>query len=163
GASHLAAARQLADGLGRLPLALEQAGAFIAQTKVITLSRYLELFTQQSLKLLGRGRQQSYRHTVDTTWDLSLQRLPQETPAATGVLTWLAFRAPDDLPWQLLASHADELPDALRAAAGDEVALAETIGALRRYSLIKVAGDGLSAHRLLQAVIREDLDSDMQQ
>jgi len=32
-----------------------------------------------------------------------------------------------------------------------------------RYSLIKVAGDGLSTHRLLQAVIREDLDPDAQQ
>jgi tetratricopeptide (TPR) repeat protein len=164
GHSDLAAAGQLADALGRLPLALEQAGAFIAQTKVITLARYLELFNQQSLKLLDRGRPPgSYRHTVDTTWDLSLQRLRQETPAAAALLTLLAFLAPDDLPWQLLTSHAGQLPETLAAAAGDEVALAEAIGALRRYSLVKVAGDGLSTHRLLQAVIREDLDPGAQQ
>jgi tetratricopeptide (TPR) repeat protein len=164
GYSDLAAARDLAETLGRLPLALEQAGAFIAQTKVITLARYLELFYQQSLKLLRKGRQQgSYRHTVDTTWDLSLQRLRQETPAATGLLNLLALLAPDDMPWPLLARYADQLPDTLAAAAGDEVTLAETIGALRRYSLVKVTGDGLSAHRLLQTVIREDLDRDAQQ
>jgi tetratricopeptide (TPR) repeat protein len=164
GHSDLAAAGQLADALGRLPLALEQAGAFIAQTKVITLARYLELFSQQSLKLLGRGRPPgSYWHTVDTTWDLSLQRLRRETPAAAGLLTLLAFLAPDDLPWQLLASHPGQLPDTLAAVAEDEVALAEMIGALRRYSLVKVAGDGLSTHRLLQAVIREDLDPGAQQ
>ena len=79
------------------------------------------------------------------------------------MLTLLAFLAPDGFPWQLLASHADQLPDTLAAVAGDEGTLAEMIGALRRYSLVKVTGDGLSAHRLLQAVIREDLDRGAQQ
>ena len=159
GQTDLAAAGELADALGCLPLALEQAGAFIAQTAVITLARYLELFRQNSLKLLSRGRQQgSYQHTVDTTWELSLQRLRQETPAATELLSLLAFLAPDDLPWQLLASHADQLPETLAGAAVDEVALAEVIDALRRYSLVTVSGDALSTQRLLQAVLREDLD-----
>jgi tetratricopeptide (TPR) repeat protein len=158
GQSDLAAAGQLAEALGCLPLALEQAGAFIAQTKIITLARYLELFRQHSLQLLDRGRQQgSYRHTVDTTWDLSLRRLQAEAPAAADLLNLLAFVAPDGLPWELLASHPDWLPET-PAAASDEAALAELIGALRRYSLVKVGGDGLSTHRLLQAVIREDLD-----
>ena len=164
GHNDMAAARDLADALGCLPLALEQAGAFIAQTKVITLTRYLKLFNQQSLTLLNKGRRRgTYRHTVDTTWDLSLQRLQAETPAAAGLLSLLAFVAPHDLPWLLLATHAGQLPDTLAAMAGDEVAVAEVIGVLRRYSLIKVTGDGLSAHRLLQAVIREDLDPRAQQ
>jgi tetratricopeptide (TPR) repeat protein len=163
GQSDLEAARQLADVLGCLPLALEQAGAFIAQTKIITVARYLELFSQNSLKLLDRGRQQgSYRHTVDTTWDLSLQRLQADTPAAAALLTLLAFLAPDDLPWELLTIHAGQLPESLATTAADEAALAELIGALRRYSLIKVAVDGLSTHRLLQAVIRDDLDASAQ-
>jgi tetratricopeptide (TPR) repeat protein len=164
GHTDLAAAGQLADALGCLPLALEQAGAFIAQAKVITLARYLELFTQRSLELLGKGHPSGgYRHTVDTTWDLSLQRLHQDTPAATGLLSLLAFLGPDDLPWGLLASHPARLPAILAAAAADEVALAEVIGALQHYSLIKVSGDGLSSHRLLQAVIREDLDGNARQ
>jgi tetratricopeptide (TPR) repeat protein len=164
GDTDLTAARQLADALGCLPLALEQAGAFIAQTKVLTLALYLELFAQRSLELLGKGRPSGgYRHTVDTTWDLSLQRLRQDTPAAAGLLSLLTFVAPDDLPWQLLASHPGELPAIVAAAAADEVALAEVIAELRRYSLVKVAGDGLSIHRLLQAVIREDLDGEAQQ
>jgi tetratricopeptide (TPR) repeat protein len=164
GHSDLAAARELADALGCLPLAMEQAGAFIAQTKIITLARYLELFSQASLTLLARGRGQGrYRHTVDTTWDLSLQRLQADTPAAAALLRLLAYLAPDDLPWELLASHADRLPEPLAGATADQAALAELIGALRRYSLIKVTGDGLSTHRLLQAVIRENLDVGAQQ
>ena len=161
--SDLAAARQLATALGNLPLALEQAGAFIAQTKIITLARYLELYEQRDLELLERGRPRGrHRRTVDTTWDLSLQRLPEEAPAAVELLDLLAFLAPDDLPWQLLASHADQLPETLATAAWDELALAEVIGAAQRYSLVKVAGDGLSVHRLLQAVIGQDLDADAQ-
>jgi tetratricopeptide (TPR) repeat protein len=161
--SDLAAARQLAATLGNLPLALEQAGAFIAETKVITLARYLELYEQRDLELLERGRPRGrHRRTVDTTWDLSLQRLQHETPAAVELLDLLAFLAPDDLPWILLASHADQLPEILATAARDEVALAEAVGAAQRYSLVKIAGDGLSVHRLLQAVIGQDLDSDAQ-
>jgi tetratricopeptide (TPR) repeat protein len=156
----LAAARQLATALGNLPLALEQAGAFIAQTKVITLARYLELHKQRSLELLERGRPRGrHERTVGTTWELSLQRLQQETPAVE-LLNLLAFLAPDDLPWGLLASHADLLPDTLATAGRDELVLAEVIGALQRYSLVKVAGDGLSTHRLLQAVIGQDLTAD---
>ena len=159
----LAAARQLAATLGYLPLALEQAGAFVAETKVITLARYLELFKERSLELLKKGHPRGrHQRTVDTTWDLSLQRLAQESPAAVELLNLLAFLAPDDLPWGLLASHADELPDPLATAARDELALAEVIGAVRRYSLAKVTGDGLSTHRLLQAVIRQDLNADTQ-
>jgi tetratricopeptide (TPR) repeat protein len=159
----LPAARQLAVTLGYLPLALEQAGAFIAQTKVITLARYLELFEQRNLELLARGRPRGRpERTVDTTWDLSLQRLQQESPAAVELLNLLAFLAPEDLPWGLLANHADELPDALATAARDDLALAEVIGALQRYSLAKVTGDGLSTHRLLQAVIRQGLNDDAQ-
>jgi tetratricopeptide (TPR) repeat protein len=101
GHNDLAAARDLADALGYLPLALEQAGAFIAQTKIITLARYLDLFNQQNLKLLSKGgRQGSYRHTVDTTWDLSLQAVIRENldrdtlqqwAAATTALLWASF------------------------------------------------------------------------
>jgi len=158
--SDLAAARQLAATLGYLPLALEQAGAFIAETRIITMARYLELFEQHSLELLEMGPRGRHQRTVDTTWDLSLERLRQETPAAVELLNLLAFLAPDDLPWQLLASHAEQLPDTLAAAAGDELLLAEVIGAAQRYSLVKVVGDGLSTHRLLQAVIGQDLDED---
>jgi tetratricopeptide (TPR) repeat protein len=162
-ATDLGAARQLAAALGYLPLALEQAGAFIAETKVITLSRYLELFEQRSLELLEKGRPRGrHQRTVDTTWDLSLQRLHQETFAAVELLNLLAFLAPDDFPWQLLADHAENLPNTLAAAARDELALAEVIGAAQRYSLVKVTGNGLVVHRLLQAVIRQDLSADVQ-
>jgi hypothetical protein len=74
------------------------------------------------------------------------------------LLTLAAFLAPDDLPLPLLATHHDQLPEPLAAAAGDPLALADAVAALRRYSLIRVVADGLYVHRLLQTVVRTALD-----
>lgn len=51
----------------------------------------------------------------------------------------------------------------MAAVARDPVALGEAVAALRRYSLVKTVGDGLAVHRLLQSVVREDLDPAGQQ
>lgn len=158
------AATRLAETLGGLPLALEQAGALIAQSGgVLTLAGYQAQFEQRGRELLGRGRPYGYAHTVDTTWELSLQPLRGQAPAAVELLTLAAFLGPDGLPWSLLADHADQLPTTLATAARDPLALGETVAALRRYSLVKVAGQGLVVHRLLQTVMREDLDRATQQ
>ena len=83
-------------------------------------------------------------------------------PAAVDLLTLVSFLAPDDLPQPLLAAHYDQLPESLRAGAGDPLALADAVAALRRYSLIRIVADGLYVHRLLQTVIRTALDADGQ-
>ena len=49
-----AAARELAAGLGGLPLALEQAAAYMQATGT-TLARYLPLFRDRQADLLARG------------------------------------------------------------------------------------------------------------
>jgi hypothetical protein len=100
-----AAAATLATTLGGLPLALEQAGAYIAATGTVTLASYAELFATRALELLQRGQPLGYQHTVATTWSLALQRLHGTDPAAVELLTLASFLAPDDLPLPLLASH----------------------------------------------------------
>lgn len=153
-----AAATRLAATLGGLPLALEQAGAYVASTGTVSLAGYAELFTTRALELLKRAQPLGYQHTVATTWSLALQRLQQGEPAAVDLLTLASFVAPDDLPLPLVAAHHDQLPEPLRAAAGDPLALADAVAALRRYSLIRVVADGLYVHRLLQTVVRTGLD-----
>jgi hypothetical protein len=153
-----AAATTLAGALGGLPLALEQASAFITASGTITLAGYTELFATQARELLQRGQPVGYQHTVATTWSLALETLQQTAPAAVGLLTLAAFLAPDDLPQTLLAAHNEELPEPLAAA--NPLTFADAVAALRRYSLIRVIGDGLFVHRLLQTVVRMDLDAD---
>jgi tetratricopeptide (TPR) repeat protein len=155
-----AAATTLATTLGGLPLALEQAGAFITASGTVTLTSYAQLFAARALELLKRGQPLGYEHTVATTWSLALERLRETEPAAVGLLTLTAFMAPDELPQALLATHHDKLPEPLKATAADPLALADAIAALRRHSLIRVVADGLSVHRLLQAVVGATLDAE---
>jgi tetratricopeptide (TPR) repeat protein len=160
GPANEAAATTLAATLDGLPLALEQAGAYVAATGTVTLADYAELFATRAPELLTRGQPLGYQHTVATTWALALQRLRETEPPAVDLLTLTSLLAPDDLPLPLLATHHDQLPEPLTAAAGDPLALADAVAALRRYSLIRVVADGLYVHRLLQTVIRSGLGAD---
>src|SRR6266545_3437498 len=84
---------QLAATLGDLPLALEQAAAYVEQTQT-PLRDYLELFQERAGELLRLGEPADYPHTVATTWTLSLGRLRAETPAAEDLLAVCGFLAP---------------------------------------------------------------------
>jgi hypothetical protein len=91
------AAPELAAALGDLPLALEQAAAYLEQTST-SITDYLTLLHERTGELLGVGELTDYRHTVATTWTVSLEQVRAEAPAAEDLLTLCAFLAPDDLP-----------------------------------------------------------------
>jgi len=153
-----AAAGELARELDFFPLALEQAAAYIEATGN-TLAGYRALFRTHALALLQRGTPGTdYPATVATTWELSFARLEAQSPAAAALLNLCAFFAPDDIPRDIITTHARFLPEPLRAAVGDALAFDDAVAAIRRYSLIE-AGDAatLSLHRLVQAVIRNRL------
>jgi tetratricopeptide (TPR) repeat protein len=150
------ASEQLAAALGDLPLALEQAAAYIEQTQTC-LRDYLELFQERSGELLRLGEPTDYPHTVATTWTLALGRLRAEAPAAEDLLAVCAFLAPDDIPRSLPTEHATVLPDPLRQDASDPLAYQQMLGALGRLGLVTVTKDSLAMHRLVQGVMREGL------
>jgi hypothetical protein len=153
------AAAALARELGGLPLALEQAAAYI-ETTGTTLARYLSLFQNRRAELLGRGEAADHPETVVATLGLALSRLEAEAPAAAGLLRLLACLAPEPVPLDLLLSDAkiaDELDPGVAAVLGpllgDLVAAGDAVTALRRYSLVTPAGPGLVlVHRLVQAI-----------
>ena len=153
-----AAAADVACALDCLPLALEQAAAYVAATGG-TLAGYLAIFKRHQVELLRHGRSgTNYPDNVATTWELSFQRLEEESPAGAALLNLLAFFAPDDIPRDVIAAGAEHLPEPLRAAVADPLAFAEAVAASRRYSLIETdAGATLALHRLVQAVVRDRL------
>ncbi len=160
GRSDEVAARELAAELGDLPLALEQAGAYIEETGE-TLTRYIELFRARRQELQREERPPAgYPDTVATTWLLLFQQAEQEAPAAASLLRLCAFFAPDDIPLSMLRDGATHLPDPLAAAVTDQLACNRTIAALRRYSLITKQDDSISIHRLVQLVTRDQLTED---
>ena len=150
------AADQLAHALGDLPLALEQAGAYVEATGG-SLARYLELFEEYRRELLADWNPSAdYPETVLTTWDLSFRRVREESPAGADLLCLCAFLAPDDIPRGVLSEGAGHLPETL----ADGLAFDRALAALRRYSLLEVGDEALGMHRLVQAVARDRLDDE---
>src|SRR3954447_9992665 len=152
----------LAAELGDLPLAAAQAAGYLEQTD-LPAADYLRRFRTHRATLLARGDVVGYHGRVDTAWALSLQRLRCEDPAAVQLLELAAFLAPDPIPLALFSQHPELMEEPLRGTAADPDALADTVGALVGYSLIRRSADGFQAHRLVQAVIRQQLPSDRQQ
>ena len=65
---------ELAGELGGLPLALEQAAAYIQATGD-NVAGYLASFRQRRADMLARGEPTGYSGTVATTWALAFERL----------------------------------------------------------------------------------------
>ena len=157
GDTDAAAATTLAEMLGDLPLALEQAGAYIEATG-ISLAAYLQRFTTSRQTLLRRGTPSTdYPDTVATTWEMAMQCVQREQPAAADLLHLCAFLAPDDIPCDLICDGHEHLPETMVAVVTDLLTFDEAIAALRRYSLLEVEHDALRVHRLVQAVARDRL------
>jgi class 3 adenylate cyclase len=155
-------ADKLAAELGDLPLAAAQAAAYLEQTDLRP-EDYLRRFRTRRATLLARGDVLGYHGRIDTTWAISFERLRAEDPAAVQLLEIAAFLAPEPIPLILLSGHPELLTEPLRATAADPDALADAVGALVGYSLARRHPHGFQVHRLVQAVIRNQLLPDRQQ
>jgi hypothetical protein len=155
----------LAGVLGGLPLALEQAAAYIQATGD-SLAGYLALFRQRRADMLRRGEPAGYGKTVSTTWALAFDRLKRSEPGAAGLLRLLACCAPEAVPLRLLLQPrpgltrglGPQVEGVLLPLLEDPLAAKDAIAALRRYSLISPPVDGsVSVHRLVQAVTADQM------
>jgi tetratricopeptide (TPR) repeat protein len=152
------AAADLAETLGYLPLALEQAAAYMDEVRIGP-AAYGRVYTAHAQELLARRSETAdYPDSVATTWELAFQRVEAANPAAAALLNLCAFLAPDDIPRSLFITAAQELPEPLASAAADEFILNEAIVALRAYSLIIATDNSLGVHRLVQAVTAHRMD-----
>ena len=163
------AALELAGELGGLPLALEQAAAYVAASGD-SLAGYLASFLQRRADLLGRGEPIEHPETVATTWRLAFEDVQRAAPGAAGLLRLLAFCAPEAIPLRLLLQSRPGLAEQLDADVAavlvplleDRLAAGDAVAALRRYSLVALAGEGLvSVHRLVQAVTADQMPAEL--
>jgi tetratricopeptide (TPR) repeat protein len=153
-----AAAAELASELGYLPLALEQAAAYILETQT-TIANYLELYRHYSRELLHHGaKYATYPMAVAATFQVSFNKVGAEQPAALELLMLCGWLAPDDIPIEFLTAGAQNLPMPLAATTANRLLLDQAVATLCRYSLARRQGNSLSIHRLVQAVARGQLD-----
>jgi len=154
-------ASKLAQALGDLPLALEQAAAVIEQSR-ISYSAYLARFETHWAELLQAGRRSTeYPDSVAMTWELSFRTVEAESLAAADLLNFCSFLAPEQITRAFIESSAPYLPRTLSSVAADAVHLDEAIAELLRYSLVEANEQAISIHRLVSTLSRDRLSDEM--
>jgi len=92
-------AREIVQAMDGLPLALDQAGAYIDETRC-GLSGYLRLYHKRQAELLKRRGKyvKDQEDSVVRTWSLSFEKIEQQSPAAADMLRLCAFPEPSAIP-----------------------------------------------------------------
>ncbi len=149
---------EIAHELGGLPLALDQAGAYL-KTTGCNLAAYQQLYQQHRAQLLTERRGGDHPEPVAATWNISFRDVEQQNPSAGNLLRLCAFLAPDAIPEAILTEGAEELGPVLAPVVTNAYLLNEAIECLRIYSLIDrdPHTQTLIVHRLVQAVVRDKL------
>ena len=161
--------KELAQELGGLPLALEQAAAYISELKCSAQS-YLEQYREQKSILLNREIAKpcsevysEARLAVQTTWRLNFSYIENDEndeglgKAASFFMKIATYLSPDEIPIEILNVGAPEidhkyLKDRLKMPIGAE----QIVDLLLRFSLFKrKSDDSLSIHRLVQETLKE--------
>ncbi|MFC5819493.1 FxSxx-COOH system tetratricopeptide repeat protein [Nonomuraea harbinensis] len=148
----------LAEALGDLPLALDQAGAMQSETGM-PVREYLTLLRDQTGKLLAEGRPMEYDVPLTATWALSVTTLREEQPDAVELLHLLAFFGSDPIPRDVFSTSRGTVEPPLSGILDDPLRFSRGVGALGRYALVQIDRENqtLLVHRLVQALLREDV------
>ncbi|MEV4211552.1 FxSxx-COOH system tetratricopeptide repeat protein [Micromonospora sp. NPDC049662] len=145
------AAAVLADELGYLPLALQQAAGYLRQTR-LPVSVYLDRLRAQPSEVLNTiAEGDQAERAVAQVWLLTLDQLREVRPAAIDLLRILSCYAPDDVPRSILAGYAEQ--------AG---AVDQALAALASYNLVTLTQTTVSMHRLVQTVVRSQAQTQTQ-
>jgi hypothetical protein len=152
-------ADRLAERLGDLPLALEQAVSWLIST-LTSVEDYIVDFDRQSRALLSRGRPRQYPTTVLTFVALALSRLRETAPVSAMLLELMAFFGPDPIPAAVFwAGRGAQVTEPLRSALGERIEVGQAVRDLAKFGLAKVDNPGqrIQVHRLVQLILREEL------
>lgn len=151
-------ASKLAQTLGDLPLAMEQAAAVIVQTDS-TYEAYLRRFETHWGELLQRGPLSAdHPDSLAMTLELSFRQIESESQQAAHLLCLLAFFGAEHIDKTMLLQAPQGLPPSVVGIVGYR--LEELLGALERYSLVEVTARSVSLHRLVGALARQRLTAD---
>jgi tetratricopeptide (TPR) repeat protein len=148
-----AQADRVADAVGDLPLAIEQAGSLLADTGMAA-DEYLRLLAERAHDVLDHDPGGIYPQSLAASWAVAFDRLAADDPTALDLLTLTAWCGPEPVPLALLTEHPDVLPDPLRSVATDPLVLARCTTILHRRGMATVSPHGLQLHRVPAALLR---------
>jgi tetratricopeptide (TPR) repeat protein len=160
-ADTFAVARRIATLMDGLPLALDQAGAYIEETQC-ALSDFLSLLQTRPLALLAeRNRHAEYPFSVTKTFTLAYEQLCREHRTAADLLTLCCFLAPEPIPEESIIRGAAYLDAPLSKVMADSWHYNEALRRVLDYALLQRNPEKqtLSMHPLVQMVLRHHLDA----
>ena len=162
GEADRALAAEICEEVSGLPLALDQAGAFIEETPS-SLAEYLELYRAEGAKLRAeRGELARDHPSVSVTYSLAFEQVSRNSAAAADLVRLCAFLAADAIPEELFTEGARHLGEELGSAAAQPLEFTRVVKEAARYSLVtrNPADKTLDMHRLVQAVVRDEMDAE---
>lgn len=154
-------ADRLAERLGDLPLALEQAAAWVGETGM-SVAEYLELFETQ-FEQLTETPPLGYPKTVGATFQIALEQLKERSLSAAQLLDICAFLGPAPISVTLLREGPRvPLPTPLDQTLRDTIGLRRLVREIGKYALAKLNAeqDEITVHRLVQLVVRAHLSEE---
>jgi tetratricopeptide (TPR) repeat protein len=155
----LLSAKEINKEFDGLPLALEQAGAYIKETG-ISLQEFLELFKSYGKDfLMEKPETQDYPKSVAQVFAMSLEKTEKESPEARELIQLCAFLDADSIPETIFKEGREHLSQNLMEATENQFKWNALIAKSSRFSLINRNQNekSLRIHRLAQQVFRDDL------
>jgi tetratricopeptide (TPR) repeat protein len=157
-------AENLANELDGLPLALDQAAAYIEE-KPTTIAKYTELYRSMGAKLRARRGDLPADHpeSVPVTFSLAFEKVAGDSAAAADLLRYCAFLEADAIPEEIFSEGASELGEALAAAAALPDGVIDAISEAGRFSLLRYDPESriVSIHRLVQDVLKDGMNDNL--
>ncbi|MER6826317.1 FxSxx-COOH system tetratricopeptide repeat protein [Streptosporangium sp. NPDC000563] len=154
---------RLAEQLGDLPLALEQAGALQTETGM-SVEQYLRLLEEQTVQLLDANKAADYPLSMTAAWSLSVSQLKGKLPEAVELLRCCAFFGPDPIPRDVFGVLPEDFASESRLGSllADPILLSKVIRELGRYALVRIDSENrtIQVHRLVQALLRDELSEE---
>ena len=162
-------ARELVLELGGLPLALDQASAYLRNNARCQLGDYINKLRKQKVRILARESAKppttevdKARLTVQTTWGMNMEAIKDEYPLAVKITHILSFLSSVCIPKSII-NHGlpkmedDELADLL----SDDFEVEYMIQNLTKLSLFEDSSDdSIIVHRMVQDIIKDGVKKD---
>ena len=143
--------------LGYMPLALEQAVAYMINSGGMSCREYHELLDEHGIALFDEkfSTPREYERTLATTLELSFDRLSTGTKH---FLNLCAYMAPDRISLEFFSTHWTKFSDPLTEVLGQDMGIIEIVAELAKYCLVKREDGFISIHRMVQEAVCKKLE-----